>query len=162
IIEIGFHGSAQRISAFREDLVGSGADVNSSLGVFSSQLAAVAAEYARTSQESGEGLEPIVHVLSIPTVKKYIMPDNCGFFGLEDDMCTHEDFANFRQELLSLGYDSLEIETGEDIILVALVPEKIRVIAQITPDQAEELDEYALDGESILDTLQCKKLLLCG
>lgn len=160
IMEIGFHGSAKKISAFEERFVGIGADVNSALGLYSSQLAGIGAEYARDAYSAGEGDEATVHVLAIPSVKTYIMTDISVFFGHAEDMSTHADFAAFREKLRGNGYDSVQIETGDDVIFVSLAPERVKVLAQLTPEQAEDLDELGFDGEAIYQALRHSYLLM--
>lgn len=74
-------------------------------------------------------------------------------------MADKESFVALRKSLISEGYDLLEYEGSEDVIAVCLEPEKAIMLAELTADQALQLQEEGLtlfDGVAILNTLMQK------
>lgn len=156
---IGFHGSAQKIHRFTTAAMGRGGDLNSGLGLFTTEIPENAAEYAQNAAELGEGEHEHVYVLAIPCSKPYSDIDRDDFYGRDEDGQQLADKASFvalRKSLISEGYDLLEYEGSEDVIAVCLEPEKAIMLAELTADQALQLQEEGLtlfDGVAILNTL---------
>lgn len=156
---IGFHGSARKIHAFTTAAMGRGGDLNTGLGLFTTEIPENAAEYAQNAAELGEGEHEHVYVLAIPCSKPYSDIDRDDFYGRDEDGHQLADKASFvalRKSLISEGYDLLEYEGSEDVIAVCLEPEKAIMLAELTADQALQLQEEGLnlfDGVAILNTL---------
>lgn len=155
---IGFHGSAQKITAFTSAGMGRGGDLNTGLGLFTSEIPANAAEYAQNAGELGEGEYEHVYVLAIPCKKPFSDIDRAGFYGRKDgeQLADKASFVALRARLLSEGYDVLDFETSEDVISVCFEPERAILLAELTADQAIELQEEGLslfDGVAILKTI---------
>lgn len=158
---IGFHGSAQKITAFTTGAMGRGGDLNTGLGLFTTEIPANAAEYAQNAGELGEGDYEHVYVLAIPCKKPFSDIDRAGFYGCDDGVQLEDKafFVALRLRLLSEGYDVLEFESSEDVIAVCFEPERAIMLAELTAEQAIELQEEGLslfDGVAILGTILVK------
>lgn len=159
---IGFHGTAQKIHAFTTAAMGRGGDLNTGLGLFTTEIPENAAEYAQNAAELGEGEHEHVYVLAIPCRKPYSNIDRDDFYGRDEDgnqVADKESFVALRKNLISEGYDLVEYEGSEDVIAVCLEPEKAIMLAELTADQALQLREQGLtlfDGVAILNTLMQK------
>lgn len=158
---IGFHGSAQKITAFTSAGMGRGSDLNTGLGLFTSEIPANAAEYARNAGELGEGDYEHVYVLAIPCQKPFSDIDRAGFYGRDDgvQLADKASFVALRARLLSEGYDVLDFESSEDVISVCFEPERAIMLAELTAEQAIELQEDGLslfDGVAIMKTIMEK------
>lgn len=157
-----FHGTAQKIHAFTSAAMGRGGDLNTGLGLFTTEIPENAAEYAKNAAELGEGEHEHVYVLAIPCSKPYSDIDRDDFYGRDEDGHQLADKASFialRESLISEGYDLVEYESSEDVIAVCLEPEKAIMLAELTADQALQLQEEGLnlfDGVAILTTLMQK------
>jgi hypothetical protein len=156
-----FHGSAQVIRAFTETGVGRGADCNSALGLFASEIPENAAEYAQNAVNGGEGETAHVYVVAIPCRKPYTSMDRNRFYGLDDDdipLMNHAQFATQRRQLLAQGYDVVDYEgDGDDVISVCLSPEKALILADLSYEQALGLQE---DGLVLFDSVSIYKQLI--
>jgi hypothetical protein len=152
---LAFHGTAQLIHAFTERGVGRGADRNSALGLFLSEIPDSAADYAQMAYEAGEGDAARVYVVAVPCAKAFQTRDYERFFGLDDDHVptrTFADFSAWRRQLLNDGYDLIEFEGVGDVINVCLAPQRAIVVACLDYEQAIELEEEGVqlfDSESI-------------
>ena len=159
---IGFHGSAQEIHRFTSAAVGRGGDLNTGLGLFTTEIPENAAEYAQNAAELGEGEHEHVYVLAIPCSKPYSGIERDDFYGRDEDGQQLADKASFvalRKSLISEGYDLVEYEGSDDVIAVCLEPEKAIMLAELSADQALRLQEEGLtlfDGVAILNTLMQK------
>jgi hypothetical protein len=158
---IGFHGSAQKITAFTSAGMGRGSDLNTGLGLFTSEIPANAAEYAQNAGELGEGDYEHVYVLAIPCQKPFSDIDRAGFYGRDDgvQLADKASFVALRARLLSEGYDVLDFESSEDVISVCFEPERAIMLAELTAEQAIELQEDGLslfDGVAIMKTIMEK------
>lgn len=162
LMEIGYHGSAQPITRFTSEGIGKGGDANSSLGLFTSQILSSAADYAEMAVARGEGIKDHVYVLAIPTKKIFKMDDLNDFYGLSDDFRTHEDFSRLRLSLMESGFEAIEVETGDDVIMVSINPDSTVILAELSADQAFEIEENIpeMDGEKIYEWLYDHGLLL--
>jgi hypothetical protein len=157
---IGFHGSAQKITAFTSAGMGRGGDLNTGLGLFTTEIPANAAEYARSACELGEGNHEHVYVLAIPCKKPFSDIDREDFYGRDADgeqIADKESFVALRENLLSEGYDVLDFETSEDTISVCFEPERAILLAELTAEQAIELQD---DGLSLFDGVAIFKTIL--
>lgn len=158
-VMIGFHGSCQRLDRFCESKVGQGGDPNSVLGVFLTELVDSAIEYALYDK----GDEGYVHVVIAPSKKSLIIESHSDFFGY--DMPSEEaraHFINLRERLIREGYDHILLDGFEDPISVALHPQQTKIIARLTPEEAEPLEALEMEGPLILQYLQRRGLLLEG
>lgn len=156
---IGFHGSAHKITAFTSAGIGRGGDLNTGLGLFTSEIPGNAAEYAHAAVIKGEGVQGRVYVLAIPCANPFTDIDHDDFYGEDEagEPFTDKDsFVALRENLVSEGYDMLQFEGDDDVIAVCLEPEKAFLLAELTVDQAIGLEEEGLslfDGVAILNTL---------
>lgn len=150
--QLAFHGTGQKIEKFTMDGMGKGGDHNSAMGVFMTEIVDSAVEYALMSAERGEGDKARIYVLAFPTIKTYSFDSSEDFFGLEENSPakTHEEFARFREDLIRQGYDSATYETGDDVIVVSLHPDKVIIVAELEPHQMSTMKSYEFRYEHIL------------
>lgn len=161
---LGFHGSAQVIDRFEDRRVGSGADANSSLGLFMSHVPLNALEYALNACELGEGSKPLVYVVAFPTAGKVraFSPDEYYGIGADGEPFASGHFASLRRDLIDSGFDQVACDTGEDAVTVALSPSQCRIIAILSPEVVERIDSRGvecLDPVPLYDYLSNENLL---
>lgn len=155
---IGFHGSHQRIERFCSEKIGLGGDPNSALGVFMTELVSSAIEYAYFDKPDQGGF---VHIAVTPTRRGFAIESPEDFFGTDmPRMAAFQHFSSLRSQLINEGYDHVAFEGMDDVILVALRPESASIIARLTPEEAEPLEDYQFDGPLIVQYLQKQSLLL--
>lgn len=156
---IGFHGTAQKIKAFTSEGIGRGGDLNSGLGLFTSEIPENASEYAQNAFELGEGEHELVYVLAFSCRNPFTEIDRDDFYGRDEDgqqLADRDSFVCLRRNLLSEGYDAICFEGEGDVITVCLEPDKAIVLGELSVDQALELHESGMplfDGVGILKAL---------
>lgn len=148
--QIAFHGTATRTRAFTNERIGFGADANSALGLFLTELPESAVEYADMAVASSEGHEPIIYAVAYPARKTYRFASHEAFYGLDGETT---DFTVFRHQLINQGFDSAEFESGEDVIRICLNPDQALIIAEIGSEQALTLEQAKFDSPMILELL---------
>lgn len=149
---VAFHGTSQQLDGFTEEKVGQGADANSTLGVFLTEVPSSSIDYACMDDEDNEGGQARVYLVALPVGPNYEFSSAEDFFGA-DEMCqvrTHEQFAELRQQLLVDGFLTASCETGEDVISVALRPEDALILAELDLEQVEELEALIFNYSALL------------
>jgi hypothetical protein len=150
---LAYHGTAKHIAMFTERGVGRGADRNSALGLFLSEIPDNAAEYAHSAFEAGEGDQPRIYVVAIACGKIFETTNQDRFFGLDEDgipTATYSDFSRWRRQLINEGYDAIDFEGGEDVISVCLSPQASKIVACLSYEQTLQIQE---EGVPLFDSL---------
>lgn len=156
---LGFHGSATNVEAFLDSRVGLGGDSNSALGLFMSHVPLNALEYALNANELGEGEEVNVYVVAYPTQGKEHVLTPSEYYGFDENEkpAGREHFQDLRKTLLQAGYDHITCDTGEDAVTIALRPSLCRIVAVLTEDQVNELEErlmHSMDALKVYEALE--------
>lgn len=153
--QIAYHGTATTITRFTNELMGAGADSNSALGLFLTELPESAVEYADRAVKANEGDASVIYAVAYPARKTYRFSSHEEFFGNQDE-AEPTYFSDIRRHLIQEGYDSAEYEGLDDVIRVSLCPDDSVIVASLNADQALTLDSAKFDSPKILSILERK------
>lgn len=142
-----FHGTSHIIKEFNEFSIAKGEDPNSALGIHFTDEPSYAAEYAERSKSLNKNAnESIVIVVSYESEGQASIRDYEEFYGDYDEGTnTKEHFSEIRTDFIEDNIDLIDFEGAEENITTLLVPEKIKIIDNISVKKAVELSEYMKD-----------------
>lgn len=131
-----FHATTHAFPEFSEHAIGGGKDNNSALGFHFADDPTEALDYGGLNKR----ILVVGAVTENPTLE---FNDYYRFFGYDENgnsIVSKAQFADHRQRLLAEGYDAIEYQDSEQTICVVLDPSKLRILAQITEEEALALD----------------------
>lgn len=134
-----FHGTNGTFQAFDEAFIGTGPDRNSELGFHFADMPLEAEDYRRGGR---------LLVVGAITENPIVEPDYYSFFGYDEagnDVAGKGHFSARRKQMLAQGHDAIEYEDGEQTICVVLKPDAIRILAELSADEAVRLHQAISD-----------------